>query len=699
MHQLHKRMLCLSGITLLVICWSVSALGQTVNVTVRFNSSTNPDTLTDHHFVQMRGTLNGEEGNLPDGNAINWGSSSGLVLQNVGGDYWEITFQMNYNDTLSYKFWTGFDSEAGTFCVWDGWEGDLNPYDGSEGSTRLLIAGDVDTTLPTQFYNGDAEAKEQYWCPYETKPDSLAIYFRVNMGGVTELGEFDPATSDPIGVRGNAPLDWNVSKVVLDREVNSPDGISFWSGVGYISKDAVEAGQVQEFKFFYEYEGSEIWESTPNRTFTYTANLIASSMDTTIHWAFFSDKRPTGKELVASTITWRLNTNALEQLGFFDPTIGDRIVIDGAKGWSVPNAIQMTYVPLLQNWLAQEPFEYIPGEEIVYKYVIVWDESRVDPTSENYIHALTYPGWTDTIFWEQPSIRDGATRIHVYQDAAEQNAEGDLGRDCQFFSCIPPEGVITNPISITFNIDMGPATDASTNKTNPLFRAGTDTAFVVFHESLLALSQDMGFWSNNRLMLNDPDGDGIYSGAMDLDPPTIYQAGFQIGYTVESGGLILNGKGKDEIGRKHYQYIHPTVINEDGTIVWPSSYEFPLLTWKEDSLDWEWPPDLTTPTTGMNEKNEGIVQDFYLGPNYPNPFNAATSINYRVAEVSDVHIDVYNIKGQLVKVLVDKKQNPGIYSIVWNGWDENRTDVSSGIYFIIMKAGHYSKIRRMVLLR
>jgi hypothetical protein len=245
MNQLLKKRLYYSGITLLVICWSVSALGQTVNVTVRFNSSTNPDTLTDNHFVQMRGTLNGEEGNLPDGKAINWGSSSDLVLQNVGGDYWEITFQMNSSDTLNYKFWTGFDSEEGTFCVWDGWEGDLIPYDGSEGSTRLLITGEADTTLPNQFYNGDAEAKEQYWCPYEIKPDSLAIYFRVNMGGVTELGEFDPATNDPVAVRGNAPLDWAMNIVVLNREIDSPDGISFWSGVGYMPKNVVEAGQVQ----------------------------------------------------------------------------------------------------------------------------------------------------------------------------------------------------------------------------------------------------------------------------------------------------------------------------------------------------------------------------------------------------------------------------------------------------------------------
>ena len=61
-----------------------------------------------------------------------------------------------------------------------------------------------------------------------------------------------------------------------------------------------------------------------------------------------------------------------------------------------------------------------------------------------------------------------------------------------------------------------------------------------------------------------------------------------------------------------------------------------------------------------------------LHRNYPNPFNPTTTISYDLANDGNVAIDIYNIKGQKVKTLVNDRQNAGAHTVVWNGQDERQ---------------------------
>ena len=88
-----------------------------------------------------------------------------------------------------------------------------------------------------------------------------------------------------------------------------------------------------------------------------------------------------------------------------------------------------------------------------------------------------------------------------------------------------------------------------------------------------------------------------------------------------------------------------------------------------------------------------------LFQNYPNPFNPETMISYHIPESSDVELKIYNIKGQLVKTLVTEKQNAGHYSVTWNSRDNANKPVATGIYFYKLNAGHYEKVKKMILLR
>ena len=93
-----------------------------------------------------------------------------------------------------------------------------------------------------------------------------------------------------------------------------------------------------------------------------------------------------------------------------------------------------------------------------------------------------------------------------------------------------------------------------------------------------------------------------------------------------------------------------------------------------------------------------------LLPNYPNPFNPETWIPYRLAHAADVHITIYNTKGTLVRQLDLGHQPAGFYTAqakagYWNGRNESGELVASGIYFYQLRAGDYSALRRMVILK
>ncbi len=88
-----------------------------------------------------------------------------------------------------------------------------------------------------------------------------------------------------------------------------------------------------------------------------------------------------------------------------------------------------------------------------------------------------------------------------------------------------------------------------------------------------------------------------------------------------------------------------------------------------------------------------------LNSAYPNPFNPSTTISFDLSEMGIVMIEIYNIKGQKVKNLLNDIVLPGRHNIVWNGLDDNRKVVSSGVYFYKMQAGNYIKINKMIMIK
>ncbi|MFQ5637754.1 MAG: phytase [bacterium] len=92
-----------------------------------------------------------------------------------------------------------------------------------------------------------------------------------------------------------------------------------------------------------------------------------------------------------------------------------------------------------------------------------------------------------------------------------------------------------------------------------------------------------------------------------------------------------------------------------------------------------------------------LPQEFELLGNYPNPFNPETTIEYSLPREARVRLSIYNMLGQKVRELLDKRQNPGFKKITWDGHDRVGNPVSSGIYFIRLEVESRTFIRKMVL--
>jgi M6 family metalloprotease-like protein len=117
---------------------------------------------------------------------------------------------------------------------------------------------------------------------------------------------------------------------------------------------------------------------------------------------------------------------------------------------------------------------------------------------------------------------------------------------------------------------------------------------------------------------------------------------------------------------------------------------------------------LSVASTDTNDEEMSIISKTELLGNYPNPFNPETTIEFSVAPTKSgikeagakhVNIDVYNVKGQKIRTIVDGYYSAGKYSAVWNGKDDAGREVSSGIYFYQMRTQDMTTTRKMVLMK
>jgi len=93
--------------------------------------------------------------------------------------------------------------------------------------------------------------------------------------------------------------------------------------------------------------------------------------------------------------------------------------------------------------------------------------------------------------------------------------------------------------------------------------------------------------------------------------------------------------------------------------------------------------------------DQDIPMEFSLGQNYPNPFNPSTNIEYALPEAVDVRLEIFNMLGQRVAVLVDTQQQAaGRYTMNFDA-----SNLTSGVYIYRLTAGSFTQTQKMMLVK
>jgi hypothetical protein len=154
----------------------------------------------------------------------------------------------------------------------------------------------------------------------------------------------------------------------------------------------------------------------------------------------------------------------------------------------------------------------------------------------------------------------------------------------------------------------------------------------------------------------------------------------QLAMTASAGDTFRVSIPAQTLGTKIYYYIS-AVSNSGRTVTKP-------LTAPSGNFRFS----IANPVAVQNSEID--LNSFNLKQNYPNPFNPTTKINYELRVTNYVSVIVYDVLGNEIRSLINKKQTAGSYEVEFDG-----SDLPSGIYYYKLTSGNYSFTRKMMLIK
>jgi hypothetical protein len=145
-----------------------------------------------------------------------------------------------------------------------------------------------------------------------------------------------------------------------------------------------------------------------------------------------------------------------------------------------------------------------------------------------------------------------------------------------------------------------------------------------------------------------------------------------------------------------YEYNEIDVVFDTNELE-PGDYNCDIIINTEEREQFIVPVFLTVTATDVNNNVIPVVTE--LIGNYPNPFNPETVIKYGLKTDTKVLLEIYNLRGQKVRTLVNDSQSAGYHQATWNGKDKTGKQTASGVYFYKMKTDDFEKTRKMILLK
>ena len=661
------------------------------NVTLRLNTASIPDTVDVNDFVEVRGAVGGNApATLPDGNVIDWNASSTLEPVNIGGDYWEVSFQIPNDQEMQFKFWNGEDQDT-PLADWE------------DGSNWSIPAGSADYDGGLHYFNKTGGDVAYDWRPFAPSgADSVAVWFRVY--ALTEelnLQDYDP--NDPnfdVGLRGDGALggtqngqviDWGASNIDLRREGEGVGNPATYIYSGRVAYPNSAIGQQQLYKFVAQSQDGTApvgWEQ-PNDTGFPDGNrgFTVPAQDTTLHLVFFGDEPPVNDPPVTQPVVFQVDAQPLADVGVFSRSRGDSLQVRGGfNGWGCanPDNCQLVRQGGTEIYRRGVPFTAVDGANFIYKYFVDLNlEEGFDGLDEGQINDFGY---------EEPLDTGGSDRSFNF-DGTAPNLLGP-----EFFNAIRPGNVISSAegtVNVSFEVDMRNATGFAGDP----FVPAEDGVYVQFEDKVWQLTQ--GFTPDEivndpfNFELSDPNGDLIYTGTYALQTPTYNGIGYRYVYgNDETNELVYDGQGGFGPGRRRYRYV----IANNGDF--PSSFQFARDVFRPDDELTPYEANPTDPNRGDRidgvlviengvadpaavaiEEAPGEVAEATQAVAFPNPVAGTATIRYDVPQAGAVSLRVYDLVGREVAVLVNEEQAAAKYDATFEA-----SDLAPGVYVYRLQA-------------
>jgi hypothetical protein len=108
--------------------------------------------------------------------------------------------------------------------------------------------------------------------------------------------------------------------------------------------------------------------------------------------------------------------------------------------------------------------------------------------------------------------------------------------------------------------------------------------------------------------------------------------------------------------------------------------------------------DLDTTATGIAEGRIHEPAGFNLTA-YPNPFNPSTRIGFYLAQGGQVDLNIYDLRGRMVRSLLSGPVTAGEHSLVWDGCDKDERNLAAGVYIVGIQAAGIREVAKLVLLK
>jgi len=183
----------------------------------------------------------------------------------------------------------------------------------------------------------------------------------------------------------------------------------------------------------------------------------------------------------------------------------------------------------------------------------------------------------------------------------------------------------------------------------------------------------------------------IFINDLAINPSTV-----KINYSIDQSDFTQENMSSD--GTFRYNFLLP-VLNNDQFVEFYFTYDDNSAANYREPSDKNYILTYGGTIVSLGPEINNIPSDYVLSQNYPNPFNGQTKINFISSSQEQGELIVYDILGQKVKALFNEVTKIGLNTVTWNGKNEIGLEVSSGVYYYVLKIGENNYSKKMILLK